>query len=79
MTDPTDTKKEKAEKSRKVNERQIDFLKPCPFCGADQCELTVKEDEHGPFIYCACCDSIYTLANGTLEMMMEGWNRRVGE
>ena len=54
-------------------------LKPCPFCGADSCELAVKEDENGPFIYCARCDAVYTIANGTTEQIINGWNRRVKE
>ena len=54
-------------------------LKPCPFCSADSCELAVKEDEIGPYIYCACCDAVYTIANGTTEQIIKGWNRRVSE
>lgn len=52
-------------------------LKLCPFCGADPDNLSLKVDEIGPFIYCACCDTIYTIANGTIEQVVKGWNRRV--
>lgn len=52
-------------------------LKPCPFCGADSCDLAVKEDVIGPFIYCAGCDAVYSIVNGTTEQTIKGWNRRV--
>ncbi len=54
-------------------------LKPCPFCDADSCNLAVKEDEIGPFIYCAGCDTLYTIANGSIEQIIKGWNRRKNE
>ena len=55
-------------------------LKPCPFCGADDANLSVIEDEDGgePYIYCHVCDSVYyndNLSHNIIEM----WNRRAKE
>ena len=60
-------------------QKQDTELEPCPFCRADSCNLSIKVDEIGPFIYCACCDAVYTIANGTIEQIIKGWNRRMGE
>ena len=58
---------------------QSGMFKPCPFCGADSSNLEVKGDEFGPFIYCACCDAVYTIPNGTTGQIVKGWNRRARE
>ena len=54
-------------------------LKPCPFCGADEVNLSVREDEDGvSYVYCHVCDSVYyndNLSHNIIEM----WNRRTKE
>lgn len=53
-------------------------LKPCPFCGADEVNLSVREDEDGEsYIYCHVCDSVYY--NDQSQNIIEMWNRRVKE
>ena len=54
-------------------------LKPCPFCGARSCNLSINYDKIGSFIYCAICDTIYSNANDGLDSLVNGWNRRVKE
>lgn len=67
------------EKSGKVKMCQVDFLKPCPFCGADEVNLSVREDENGDsFIYCYVCDSVYYNDNPS-QNIIEMWNRRAKE
>ena len=54
-------------------------LKPCPFCGADEVNLSVREDENGDsFIYCYVCDSVYHNDNPS-QNIIEMWNRRAKE
>ena len=73
------------EKSEKVNESQIDFLKPCPFCGSDQIEI--KIDEYAPegykvdwwMIHCLSCSAEYRNIHCDREGVLDGWNRRVNE
>ena len=61
-------------------DKKKDRLKPCPFCGADSCNVDLKYDETGePFIYCATCDGIYTNARDGMESLIDGWNRRVSD
>ena len=53
-------------------------LKPCPFCGADNVNLSIEYDDCGdPYICCNVCDSFYT--NGRLDNLIDGWNRRAKE
>lgn len=69
------------EKSEKVNESQIDFLKPCPFCGSTDVHLT--EDDRGECegITCKDCnvwvDHMFDALSR--EEAIELWNRRVNE
>lgn len=54
-------------------------LKPCPFCGADEVNLSVREDEDGgSYIYCHVCDSVYYNDNESQDII-DMWNRRVKE
>lgn len=54
-------------------------LKPCPFCGADEVNLSVREDDDGVlYIYCYGCDSVYYNDNQS-QNIIEMWNRRVKE
>ena len=54
-------------------------LKPCPFCGADEVNLSVREDDDGvPYIYCYGCDSAYYNDNLS-QNIIEMWNRRAME
>lgn len=72
------------EKSRKVNESQIDFLKPCPLCGGNPEWIGNHLD---PIISCRDCglqlhNWDYDLNNSAAEIrskMAKLWNRRVGE
>ena len=53
-------------------------LKPCPFCGANNVNLSIGYDDWGDeYIYCAVCDSMYQ--NCCTGKTIEGWNRRVKE
>lgn len=71
------------EKSEKVNESQIDFLKPCPFCGSDNVH-TVQDYQGYWFV---CCDAYGCRAeHGNHKWpfererdAIESWNRRVKE
>ena len=55
-------------------------LKPCPFCGADNVNLSIEYDDWGePFIYCNVCDSCYENANVGVDKLIDGWNRRAKE
>lgn len=73
----------KSEKSTKVNKSQIDFLKPCPFCGSTDVQCT--QDKYGYWgIECLArdCHAYLTNAkwvNENKEMAIELWNRRVNE
>ena len=68
------------EKSRKVNESQIDFLKPCPFCGSKDVE--VDEREEGCGILCRNCGVWATSGwwwfNDSKDAI-KLWNRRTSE
>lgn len=54
-------------------------LKSCPFCGSSS---VFVDAAHGLFphsiIHCACCNSIFTLDDGTATSgeVIEAWNRR---
>lgn len=53
-------------------------LRPCPFCGADDVNLSVREDEDGePYIYCHVCYSVYY--GDPSQNIIEMWNRRMSE
>ena len=53
-------------------------LKSCPFCGADDVNLSVREDEDGEsYIYCHVCNSVYY--GDQSQNIIEMWNRRVKE
>lgn len=68
------------EKSKKVNESQIDFLKPCPFCGSTNIEIRYDERD-SCYIHCLICD--VWVSTGTFEPsyedIVELWNRRAKE
>lgn len=64
-----------SEKSTKVNESQIDFLKPCPFCGAD----AIAWDKLYPHVRCSNHECEVAIFRYTLEEAIEKWNRRVKE
>ena len=71
------------EKSEKVNESQIDFLKPClcgssvpPIVSAYRKELFVPND--WVHIKCPSCGWGTTIF-ATLEQAVDEWNRRVKE
>jgi len=70
---PTVAEKEKAEKSRKVNERQIDFLKPCPFCGM---EPTTIRNCNNVIIGVRCWNCSLDMVD---EDYVKKWNRRVDQ
>lgn len=62
-------------KSEKVNESQIDFLKPCPFCGADAVLFEVKPI----WWYAQCTDCrCYQVSHFKNETISK-WNKRVKE
>lgn len=71
-----------SEKSEKVNESQIDFLKPCPFCKAHGSDVYVDEFweryDEPYFVTCHGCGACGPYAD-TKEKAIENWNRRVGE
>lgn len=64
------------ERSVREHLQQVKDLKPCPFCGADIVNLTIKDDDGMgyKFIYCNECDAMYENANP--DKLIEGWNRR---
>lgn len=69
------------EKSRKVNESQFDFLKPCPFCGG-AVVLHDKFDRGSEttFILCTKCNMWFEKFDwrGYGEKhIIEEWNERV--
>ena len=70
------------EKSGKVNESQIDFLKPCPFCGGEAEIVHPYRGSMGAYIFCLNCRlSIYRgtcCDDDDVKEMIEKWNRRVG-
>lgn len=72
------------EKSRKVNESQIDFLKPCPFCdNADDDMLSVFDDKdyikkHRWYVYCHECGAQGPRA-GSEKDAIDRWNKEVKE
>lgn len=71
------------EKSRKVNESQIDFLEPCPFCGGEV-ELCTKIDRSAEtaFFHCTKCHMWFEkfVWRGYGEKhIIEEWNRRARE
>lgn len=69
------------EKSRKVNESQIDFLDSCPFCGGEV-ELRDKFDgtDETSFFHCTKChmwfEKFVWRGYGHAHIIEE-WNRRV--
>lgn len=69
------------EKSGKVNESQIDFLKPCPFCKNDV-EMNVDKTDGQPMIVCPSCMIFIKLFflqneyNDVESILTEVWNRR---
>lgn len=71
------------EKSRKVNESQIDFLDSCPFCGGEV-ELRDKFDgtDETSFFHCTKChmwfEKFVWRGYGHAHIIEE-WNRRVKE
>ena len=70
------------EKSEKVNESQIDFLKPCPFCGSTDVHLIENDREWSEVsITCKDCnvwvDHMFDAMSK--EEAIELWNRRVKE
>ena len=53
-------------------------LKPCPFCGGDNCKLKIN-DEIGVYVFCPDCGiSAGEYANWEDEVI-EMWNRRIGD
>lgn len=66
------------EKTEKVNESQIDFLKPCPFCGSDavfKSKNTTKD--LNPHVECTKCTCI--VLGVSEDDAIESWNRRLSE
>lgn len=76
--------KEMTEKTDKVNERQNDFMKPCPFCGTPA-KLHSEETIYGPDRpgwYVQCGSSLcwaQTRSFGVKEQAIRTWNKRVKE
>lgn len=69
------------EKSRKVNESQIDFLDSCPFCGGEV-ELRDKFDgtDETSFFHCTKCHMWFEKFDWRgygHAHIIEEWNRRV--
>ena len=61
-----------------AEEHDRNMLEPCPFCGADDANLSVREDEDGePYIYCHVCKSVYY--GDQSQNIIEMWNRRAKE
>lgn len=70
------------EKTGKVNESQIDFLKPCPFCGSVEIhtyEPTMYEMGNDASVNCenSVCEA--EVRGRTLKEAISKWNRRVNE
>lgn len=71
------------EKSAKVNESQIDFLKPCPFCGST--DVSLIQDRYGSWgIECHgyMCHAYLTNSKWRCERRVDAialWNKRVIE
>lgn len=71
------------EKSRKVNECQNDFLKPCPFCRG-KVELRPKMDHRDEtyFFLCTKCFMWFEKFNYRgrgIKSIIDEWNERVDE
>lgn len=62
------------------NKNQIDFLKPCPFCGSSNLDIWVDERDCCN-IHCVDCDALLSTGvfESTLDELKEIWNRRVKE
>ena len=69
-----------SKKSEKVNESQIDILKPCPFCGSTEVEIDGRDEGYG--VLCRNCGVWATSGlwwfNDSKDAI-ELWNRRVKE
>ena len=66
----------------KANESQIDFLKPCPFCGSTDVHLI--ENDHGKSEVSITCKDCNVWVDHMFDAMsreeaIELWNRRVKE
>lgn len=62
--------------TEKVNESQIDFLKPCPFCGHKAiCDCEYPEDDEYWVVKCGyCCAMTYS---DDKKDAIRLWNTRV--
>lgn len=71
------------EKSVKVNESQIDILKPCPFCGGSvELRPTIDMRDETYVIHCTGCHMTYTKfvwRSYSAKNVCKEWNRRVKE
>ena len=68
------------EKSRKVNESQIDFLEPCPFCGAKAILVYCTHGIGANWgVECTETHAHRIEFSGTQDEVIREWNRRVKE
>lgn len=70
------------EKTTKVNESQIDFLKPCPFCDSSEIhtyEPTIYERGNDASVNCENPICGAEVRGHTLQEAIAKWNRRVNE
>lgn len=53
-------------------------LKPCPFCGGNDCELKLNQ-EIGVYVHCPDCGVSMDGYTYWEDMVIEMWNRRPNE
>ena len=60
-------------------------IKPCPFCGSNECEAFSQDEDDCPYqsaiVRCFSCDaqSAQQVGPGKINRAIAAWNKRVGE
>ena len=60
-------------------------IKPCPFCGSNECEAFSQDEDDCPYmsaiVRCFSCDaqSAQQVGPGKIQRAIAAWNKRVGD